>query len=86
MAGKPGTGHNEVAKTVLGTLEPGSDVYDRMLVLGFVCFLETDTEIFVDAPRNLTKKQQALLDAKRGEGKRVSITDDGFIRGRGQWS
>jgi hypothetical protein len=64
MAGKPGTAHIEVAKTVLGRLEPGSDVYNQVFVLG----------------------QQALLGAKRGEGKRVCMADGCFFKSRGRWS
>lgn len=82
MAGKPGTGHVEVAKTVLGKLEPGSDVYDQMFALGFVRVLETDAEVFVDALRPLTKKQQAFLSTKRREGKAVSMNDATFIQSR----
>jgi len=43
--------------------------------------LETDTEVFVDAPRPFTKKQKRFLEAT---GKIVVKADADFIRGRSQ--
>lgn len=83
MAGKPGAGHIEVAMAFLGRIEPGSDVYAQMFALEFVRVLETGTEVFVDAPRKLTKGQRRFLDAKRSESKTVAINRAEFIQSRG---
>ena len=84
MAGKPGAGHIEVAKAFLGPRCARTDVYDQMFELGFARVLETDNRVSVDSPRRLTKKQKRFLDAKRNEGKQVSINAEEFISTRAQ--
>jgi hypothetical protein len=84
MAGKAGMGHIEVARTVLGPVEPGTDVYEQMFTLGFVRVLETDIKVQVDAPRPLTQKQRRFVDEKRDAGLTVVFNDDRFIRTRDQ--
>ena len=84
MAGKPGAGHIEVAKAFLDVSSAGTNVYDQMFALGFARVLETDDLVSVDAPRRLTKKQKQFLDAKRNEGKQVSINAEDFIGTRAE--
>lgn len=82
MAGKPNSRHIEVARAFLNVPRAGTDVYDQMFALGFARVLETDDRVSVDSPRGLTKKQKRFLDAKRNEGKQVTIDAEEFIRTR----
>jgi hypothetical protein len=75
IAGKPGSGHIEIAMTSV-KLDPHSDVYQQMFSLGYVRIVEIDNEVHVDAPRALTVGQKRFLESKRvDDGKAVFVND-----------
>ena len=84
VANKAGSGHFEVMREVLGDLIPVHELYDAMFRHGFIRVVETDTEIMVDAPKEMTRRQRdAVRDASitpPGMPDKKIIVNDRHIR------
>jgi len=81
MAGKSGAGHIEIAMAT-EHLDPAGDIYQQMFAFGYVCVLETNETVMVDAPHALTARQKKFL-AEKAAAKKLVINDALFIETRG---
>ena len=79
LAGKPGEGHFEIASDVLTDmghkLTPEDDLYKQMFAYGFVRVAEVGNDIFVEAPRPMTKAQKDFCLEKQLEGHSVTVNN-----------
>ena len=82
IAGRPGSGHIEIATATLGPLASGTDLYQQMFAHGYARVVETDTELLVDCPRPLTARQKDFLKEKELTGKSVSLNSRAFVETR----
>lgn len=84
IRGAVGQGHIDIANEILADrLQPGGHVYAQMFELGFVRVEEAELLLEVDAPRNLSSKQQAFLAEKARSGKHIQVNGEAFVRRRG---
>lgn len=89
IANRPGEGHLKIAAGELEhvKLQPGTDLYKAMFERGFVRVVETDSEVHVEAPRPLTRKQKEFLEDKHFyEHKKVTVNDRSFIETKSKQS
>src|SRR5258705_13252207 len=73
IAGRRGCGHIEIALSA-EKLDSSSDIYRQMAALKYIRVIESASEIHVDAPKGLTRKQKiALEDLRATTSKAVCI-------------
>lgn len=86
LAGRPGAGHYDLASEVLQDLghrlAPDHDLYQQMFTYGFVRVVETEKEIFAEAPKPLTKAQKDFFLDKQADGYAVMVNNHQFVESK----
>jgi len=81
MAGVAGQGHFDLAREIVGGA--GTDLYHQMFALRYARVGESDTEIHVEAPHNLTKYQRTFLtDRANDTGKDLIVNNLAFVESK----